>query len=523
MKSFDFKEVDFYSSLINDYLSGELKNKGLIDWDYSIEQINKNKSRDYSSRTRKIVHEELIKQYSRFELTEKETENLNLFSLNNSFTITTGHQLMLLGGPMFFYTKIIDVIKLCNEVSTLDSPVLPVFWMASEDHDYEEISKVNLFGKVIDCPGKNEGPVGRIEAKYFDDFLEKVNQIIGEGAQFSKIKKQINKAFLKGENLSEITQIFVRELFKDDGLLIIDADKPELKLLFREVAKDEVFKNKSAKSSEGHLEELSKDYKIQVTPREINLFYIDDNFRKRIIEVENGFATSDGIFNWSREEMVFLLSECSDRISPNVILRPVYQEVLLPNLAYVGGAGEIAYWLELKPVFKAFNIDFPLPLIRTSYFILPEKNKTWLETQGIELIKLFEDIDVLINEFAKSLSGDNINFEKEFEELKKFYEALRFKGDKVSSQLEKVLIGEEKRAFSALKNVEKRFLKAEKIKFEQVLNKLRNIKDKLFPKNKPMERIDSFIPLISNPDIEFKSTLENTPSLFQKSIVIIKS
>ena len=87
MKSFDFKELDFYSSLINDYLSGELKNKGLIDWDYSIEQINKNKSRDYSSRTRKIVHEELIKQYSRFELSEKETENLNLFSLNNSFTI----------------------------------------------------------------------------------------------------------------------------------------------------------------------------------------------------------------------------------------------------------------------------------------------------------------------------------------------------------------------------------------------------------------------------------------------------
>ncbi|MBL56388.1 MAG: bacillithiol biosynthesis cysteine-adding enzyme BshC [Flavobacteriales bacterium] len=521
VKSIKFDEVNFYSKLIKDYLSGDLKEKGLVDWDYSLEQLAKNKSRNYSSETRKLVHAALINQYNGFDLSIKEKEHLEQFSKEECYSITTGHQLMLIGGPMFFYTKIMDVVNLCKEISTSDQPVVPIFWMASEDHDYEEISKVHLFGKTLSCEGDNKGPVGRIPKEYFSEFLNTVNDVLGDGEQFAEIKSIINDSFNNGSNLSQITRIFVRELFKDEGLLIIDGDDPELKGLFREAFEKELTENCSHESSKSHIEKLGVEYKIQVKPRDINLFFIEDEVRKRIVNTNSGFSTPDAIHNWTDIEIVNLIASSPERISPNVILRPVYQEVLLPNLAYIGGAGEIAYWLELKPVFKAFNVDFPLPIVRNPYFIIPEKSYTWLEEQGVEVERLFEDIDLLVNKMTKEISSDEISFDLEYSQLKSFYEALKNKGLKVNPQLEKVVFGEEKRAISALQNVEKRFLKAEKQKHEGHLNKLKVIHAKLFPNGKPMERVDSFIPLLIDKKFDFKKSLKQTGSVFNKRIYFL--
>lgn len=520
MKLIDFDKVDFYPALIKDYLSGALKGKGIIDWDYSQEQLELNKLNPFSSATRKIVASVLKEQYSAFDLTAKEIEHLQLIEEDNTYTITTGHQLVLLGGPLFFYTKIIDVIKLAKDLSKTDSRVLPVFWMASEDHDYEEISKVNLFGKTISCPGENKGPVGRMSRSYFNEFLAEVNEVIGEGEQFQDIKSIINKAFKEGENLSQVTRRFVRELFKDEGLLIIDGDDPKLKGLFQEVMSKELSEGLAFNSSKNIIESLSKDYKIQVNPREINLFYIEDDCRLRIIKTNDGFSTPNNEFSWSNHEMELMVKNHPERLSPNVILRPVYQEVLLPNLAYVGGAGEIAYWLELKPVFDAFNVPFPNPLVRKANFIIPEKLLNWLADNQIEVTDLFGDIDLLVNDFTKSISDSTIDLVVEENQLKEFYKALLAKGKSINSQLEKVVLGEEKRALGALKNVEKRFLNADKQKYEQQINKLKNIYNKFFPGGAPMERVDSYIPEIASNKALFIKALEKG-SIFDKKIRIL--
>ena len=140
MKSYNFDELDFFPKLIRDYLSGDLQSAGIVNWDYSLEQLNSNKKRKYDSSKRQIVSEVLNKQYEGLSITEAEQENLRLFSQDNCHSITTGHQLVLLGGPLFFYTKINDVIRLCKDVSTSESPVVPIFWMASEDHDFEVVA-----------------------------------------------------------------------------------------------------------------------------------------------------------------------------------------------------------------------------------------------------------------------------------------------------------------------------------------------------------------------------------------------
>ena len=522
MNLINSNSVGFYPKIIEDYLSGELKSKNIIDWEYTQDQLLSKSRKLYSFKNRSIVHKALLNQYASFNLTEKESLNISLFSKKSTYTITTGHQLMLLGGPMFFYTKIMDVIKLAKEVSTTQNPVLPVFWMASEDHDYKEISAINLFGKKINCYGSHKGPVGRISKEHFEDFLEEVNQVLGEGDEFYQIKGLINKAFFSGKNLSQITRIFVRELFKEDGLLILDGDCKELKLLFSEIAHKELFQEITFNSSKQYLNLLKSQYKLQVKPRELNLFYIDDGIRKRLIKTDKGFATSDQSIFWTPSEIKKMIADSPEKISPNVLLRPIYQEVLLPNIAYVGGAREIAYWLEIKPVFDAFKLDFPLPLVRNSYFVVSKKNKNWLDNHNISLERLFNSLDLQINQLIKELSSNLLSFDEDFKTLESFYSSLKLKGEKINAQLEKVVNGEEKRAYSALKNLEKRFLNAEKRKHEQEILKLKQIVTKLFPKGKAMERVNSFIPYISQDSLGFKEKIMAAPSLFEQKIAFLE-
>ncbi|MBI34997.1 MAG: bacillithiol biosynthesis cysteine-adding enzyme BshC [Flavobacteriales bacterium] len=516
-------KVDFYPRIISDYLSGELKAKKIVNWDYSEKQLLDNKGRSYSSSNRAIVYKALKNQYSPFELTEKEKFNLALFSKETTFTITTGHQLMLLGGPLFFYTKIMDVIKLSKQISTSQNAVLPIFWMASEDHDYQEISKVNLFGKTISCPGNNAGPVGRIQSKHFKSFIKEVNQVLGDDKEFSHVKELINQAFDSGKNLSHITRVFIRELFKEEGLLIFDADSRELKTLFKDVARKEFFEQIVTNSSKDHLNKIKQDYKLQVKPREINLFYIENGIRKRFVRTKEGFSTSDQSMFWTPDEIEELIDKTPEKISPNVLLRPVYQEILFPNLAYVGGAGEVSYWLELKPVFNALKIGFPIPILRNSYFVLTEKNFDWLSSRNLFSEALFDDVNVQINALTKFLSSNPISLDQDFEFLKKFFHNLKIKGDEIDVQLKKVIEGEEKRANSALKNVEKRFLKAEKKKHQEDILKLVNIINKLFPGSKPMERVVSFIPFLAKDLNRFKHQIETSPNVLEKKIVFFNS
>lgn len=519
MKSINSKDVQFYSPLINDYINGELKKKNIISWEYSEEQlINNTKNRRFSKEDRSVLVSAIQSQYQDLDLTESELNSIDLLGKNTTFTITTGHQLSLIGGPQFFYTKILDVINLAKKLSIKhEVNFVPVFWMATEDHDYEEISSVNLFGKKINCPGENKGPVGRISSSYFNDFLKEVNSVLGDGEIYAQIKSLINSSFNTSKTLAQATRIFVRGLFADKGLVIVDGDDTQLKNRARNIFESELCNKVAFHSVSAQIEKL-QGYKIQVNPREINLFYMEDSIRQRILKNDFGYSTVDNNYNWTNSEMKELISASPDKISPNVLIRPLYQEVVLPNVAYMGGAGEIAYWLELEGMFKAFNVDFPIPIVRTSYFSASNKSICWLKELGVEFSDLFGNNDLLRNNVALKISDVEINFQEEENGLNELYAKLLEKALKIDSNLEKVILGEKKRAISALNNVEKRFVNAEKKKHEQTLNKLDNSIQKLFPNGSPMERVDSFIPLLANPNFEFIPVMD----VFKGEICLIE-
>ena len=247
------------------------------------------------------------------------------------------------------------------------------------------------------------------------------------------------------------------------------------------------------------------------------MFYIENEVRDRIIKTKVGFSTVNNLQNWTSSSFKDFAESNASSLSPNVLLRPLYQEIVLPNVAYVGGAGEISYWLELAPMFKCFDVQFPLPIVRTSYFVVAEKFLNWLENNEIEVKELFGNKDKLLNNFINSIGSSEISLEKEKEELEEFYKKLLKKAQSISTDLEKVVLGEEKRAFNALINVQKRFVNAEKKNHEQTILKLENIISKFFPNGVPMERVNSFIPLIVRLDFEFP---ENK-YLFKGEIIIV--
>lgn len=510
-------ETGFYNPLIQDYLKGSLRERGVVDWDYSEMQIFENaKERRFTSEDRKILVEVLKEQLGA--LSPEEQRSLTFLEQPQTFTITTGHQLILLGGPQYFYTKILDVINWCKKLTEKSEfDFVPVFWLASEDHDFEEISKTTLFGKTIVCPGENKGPVGRIEGAYFEGFLQEVLEILGEGEQVQKVREILNYAF-RGENLTEITRRLVRSLFAHEGLLVIDGDDPALKTRVAPYFEKELLELITIKSVEQQLA-LMDGYKVQVTPRPINLFYITDDTRVRIEKTEIGYQTIDGVKVWTSNEILFELKSNPENFSPNALLRPFYQEVVLPNVAYVGGAGEIAYWLELPQVFKAFDIDFPLPIVRNSYFTIPEKSWNWWQEQGFNFLDFFEDRHVLTQQILAEIGSDEIDFTQEEQELTRFYKALLDKSIAIDPQLEKVVLGEEKRALSALQNVQKRFQSAEKRKHELVLQKLGNTVDKCFPNGIAMERVGSFFPLLIQQ--ENPSTLFNGEAFLGMEVFLV--
>jgi len=518
MKVLNNQEVPFYPSLINDYINGELNKKLIINWEYSESQILENTiNRKFTQTERVLLVNVLQNQYKKLDLTVSEKFSLKLLEDNSTFTITTGHQLNLLGGAQFFYTKILDVIRLSEKLTgSSNFDFVPVFWMATEDHDYDEISYVNLFGKKICCPGKNEGPVGRISNSYFTEFLEEIKTILGDGGRFLEIKNIITRAFVEEDTLADITRSFVRALFAEKGLLVIDGDDAAFKqkaaaFFIQEIKEQTAFKEVNEQIK------LLADYKIQVNPREINLFYIEDKIRTRIVETDVGYSTANNQKNWTKSEFEVFVRNTPEFISPNVLLRPLYQEVILPNVAYMGGAGEISYWLQLAPMFKAFNIQFPLPIVRTSYFVVSQKQLKWLGNLGIDFKDLFGNTDQLINDLIKRIGSDEISFFHEKQKLVVFYQDLLIKSKSISADLEKVILGEEKRALVSLVNLEKRFANAEKKKHQQTIDKLQKIISKVFPNGSPMERVDSFIPLIATEDFNFPMA----PNLFLGEIIIV--
>lgn len=424
-----YQNSGYFTKLMIDYLDETSELKPFYNHFPKIEnfksQIEEKSSNFNSNGKREILVSELEKQYQNFEVSKTTLNNIKLLNNANTFTITTGHQLNLFTGPLYFLYKIVSTINLCKQLKKEypENNFVPIYWMATEDHDFDEINYFNYQGKVFRWNRVSTGPVGRLSTEGLDKVFDLFSKEIGTSNNASFLKNLFENAYLKHSNLADATRYLANELFQNEGLVIIDGDSVALKKMFIPFVKKELLEQTSFKKVT-ETNELLKEYFVQVNPREINLFYIEDNLRERIIFENDIYKVNNTTIQFSESEILTELENHPEKFSPNVITRPLYQEVILPNLCYIGGGGELAYWLELKSSFEENNITFPLLLLRNSVLLATQKQAEKADKLELSWSDLFTNQRILLDSKTKDFSQFKIDFSEQKEHLKKQFENL---------------------------------------------------------------------------------------------------
>jgi len=501
-----------FSSLFLDYISGSEKVADFYKWKPKPEEIGEViRQRRFSSDQRTILTNALEEQYRDVELSGKLRQNFSLLKEDNTYTVTTGHQLNLCTGPLFFVYKILSTINLAEELAQRypESNFVPVYWMATEDHDFEEISHFNLFGTTYTWQTSQKGAVGRFSTEGIDELLN----------QLPEKFEILLSAYQKGKTLSQATRILVNTLFGNYGLVILDPDSAELKRSFKEVLRSEIRDGKVARATHKTSLELEKrGYSSQVYTRDINVFMLLED-RKRLEKQENGYQIlPDQPVSW--EELDQMLDEQPQLFSPNVVLRPLYQETVLPNLVYIGGPAEIAYWLQLKDAFQECAVPFPMLLPRNFFMVVKKNFAQKLEQFGIEPAEIFQPERSLKDKYLESQTESVISIENEIRQLDQLFDQISNVAGTVDKSLEGFVQSEKQRMLKQTENIEKRIRKAEEQKHETVLKQIESIRKKLFPGNSLQERVENLFSFQAN-DPEFIRKIKDNSQPFDFRFTIL--
>jgi bacillithiol biosynthesis cysteine-adding enzyme BshC len=439
----------------------------------------------------------LKRQHEGLNAPEKVNANIEKLLQENTFTIITAHQPALFTGPLYYVFKIISAINLTKKLAATypDYEFVPVFISSGEDHDFEEVNHLHLFNKTLTWESGETGPVGHMKTETLRPVLEELKSILGESDSAKFIYQLIEKTHTGKENYARAAFELAHELFKSEGLVVLNTNDAALKKLFAPIIKKEIFEQVSQPLVEATFDDLEKaGFPSQATPREINFFYLHKNIRERIVLENEQYKVLNTSLSFSHNEMEKEIDEHPERFSPNVIMRPIYQELILPNLAYVGGGGEIAYWLERKSQFAHFGINFPMLVRRDSALWLDGATVKKMNKANLKLEDLWKDTDVLIREYIGKFGNVEISLAKERATLQSLFEEIAAKAKSTDPSLEKYVLSEHAKADKSIDQIETRLLRAEKQANENAISQIRSVKEKLFPGNGLQERYDNFLP-----------------------------
>ena len=492
-----FEKTGFFSKTMLDYLAKKESIKpfyhnypDLVGFRNQLEE----KEKSFNLESRNVLSKSLEKQYQGFDLSEATQNNIKLLKQKNTFTVTTGHQLNLFTGPLYFLYKIFSTINLAEEISKKfpTKNIVPVYWMATEDHDFEEINYFNFQEKKVQWNLESGGAVGRLSTEGLSDVFEEFSSHLGSTKNAKELKKLFSEGYLKHKNLADATRFIANELFKDYGLVILDGDDLALKKMLSPIVKDELENETSFHTVSETILALEKNYKVQVNPRAINLFYLSENSRERILFENEIYKINNTNITFSKEEILREVDENPLAFSPNVIVRPLYQEVVLPNLCYIGGGGEIAYWLELKSYFEKVAVPFPILLLRNSVQIVSEKQQKKLTSLKISHQELFLKQQDLLSKKVLENTDIDLDFNLKIESLQKQFTELKEVAKKTDISFVGAVNAQEKKQIKGLENLQRRLLRAEKRRQKELVDRITDLQRQLLPNQSLEERQRNF-------------------------------
>ena len=492
-------KLPFFSKEEIDLIYKQEQLSEFIGLPFALENFEKQlntKQKSFSDEQRLVLADTLEENYASLPKNKLANAQIKLLKNKNTYTITTGHQLCLYGGPLYFFLKIIHTIRLCEVLKDHypDYNFIPVFWMASEDHDSEEIQSLNLFGKKITWNHEQNGPVGRFNTKNISGVKDELLEVLRD-SKGGELDNYLSA--LKGNTYGNAFKNWIHYLFGQMGLLVLDADQQELKKQMIPVFEKEIFENFSNNYIEKTNQKLLIEKRTpQIYSRRINVFYMEKGVRIRLIQKGRGHYVA-GEKSFSEDELINLLNEQPNRFSPNVALRPIYQELILPNLCYLGGIAELKYWTQLKSIFEAFAVPYPMLKLRSNLLWIDKTSHQRMLQLGLTIDELFEQTEVLQKKILSNADTNPIDSEKVLVALeiieKKYQESIKHEPG-----LQSWLGAELNKVKKQLKSIEQRIEKTKKNTFDGQLKKVAKLKENLFPNQKLQERTLNLLHFCNN-------------------------
>lgn len=508
-----YADTRAFSLLVLDYLQQDPVLESFFDYAPTLAGIKEAiRKRKQFSVNRELLVDTLQQQYK--SMPNSEAVSLQIASLadENTFTIVTAHQPNLFTGHLYFIYKIIHAIKLAEELNAHDlgCRFVPVYYMGSEDADLDELGHVDVEGKRYAWETRQTGAVGRmkIDAALIK-LIDAIEGQVGVLPHAQEIMPLLKQCYTLGKTIGQATFELVHALFGSYGLLVFLPDQRAYKAAFAEVMQRELNDSFSYALVQETVSRFPDNYKVQVGGREINLFYLDEQMRERFVRNGELFEVLNTDKRFTAHELETLLKNEPERFSPNVILRPVFQEMLLPDVAFIGGGGELAYWLELKSVFEAAGAFFPVLVLRNSYAIVNRSAEALARKLNIHTEDLFLPEMGLVNDWVNRHSSLRLTVDEEINQVKTIYRSLTEQATAVDPTLAKHVLALQTQVLKRLQELEKKMLRAEKRKQEDSVRQIQKLKSTLFPGGTLQERVDNIIPWIARYGLTFLNDIHH--------------
>jgi bacillithiol biosynthesis cysteine-adding enzyme BshC len=489
-----------------------------------LDQIDRKKS-SYTT-SREMITGVISSQYRDLGLLSDERRKfVEQLQDENTFTVITAHQPSLLTGPLYFIHKIISAIVTAEEVnnSYTEGAILPLFIIGGEDHDFDEMNHLYFKSDRLEWQDKSAGnAVGRISTRNIVPIIEKLAKHLKKSFYGEEITQLMQESFNGNRTVGQAMQYFLLQLFKDEQLLIVQMDDRELKRAFIPHIKKEVLEQPSRAWVEQSQKELQKlGYGEQALARDINFFYLHEGQRRRITYENNMYYVLDSEIEMSAKEMSSCIEKHPERFSPNVVMRPVYQEFIFPNLIYVGGGGELAYWMERKRQFSEFSLPLPLLVRRHSATLITNAQWGALKKFGLPVKQWFSHLHDLEKGWLENDFSGELDFTNAYQQMHDAFDGLQQKMSQVDPTLEYSTEAARVDALKTLDRLKKKMRQALKEKHKIKHQRLLRILNEIAPEGSLQERRTNFLEYYERRGPELFQDLKSAFKPFKSEMLVI--
>lgn len=491
------KSTGYFSQLITDYLEQHPDLQSFYHYaptDAGLAQAIADRKQYPIDRTTLVTVVE--RQYSGLEMPAKVKENIQALANKNTFTVCTAHQPNLLTGYLYFIYKILHAVKLAEHLQSQHTAekFVPIFYMGTEDNDLDELGVFRYNQQKFRWKTDQTGAVGRMNTSDLQPLLQELYRQLGPPGDYAEqLTTIIKEAYEQQPTIAAATRHIVNALLGSYGVVVIDPDDADLKRTFLPILKQELLAPKAYDLVKTPSESLNQQYKAQAFARPINLFYLKDDLRERIERSGDTWKVVHSTITWDKQALTVEMEQYPERFSPNVILRGLFQEIILPNVAFIGGGSEVAYWMQLLPLFRHYQVFYPTLVLRQSLLWMPDESLSLQQKTQCSDEELFLPTEVVTREFVKKHTHKDLELETIRHQLQEVFLQLKQKAVLIDSTLSASSEAALSKIRYQVSVLEKKMMRAEKRNMGIQLAQLYKLKHLLFPNNSLQERQENFM------------------------------